>query len=492
MLGPSESKELSVQFNPAMSGEFTGTVWLMIGSAGLEVSIQGRSYTEEEYQLTALEYFNWAINQEQVEGGILDIEDTESAMRVLLAGYKIITIEQLRVLLKTASILRGSSQLPSLIQPPVEQESCQQPSPSLTQLIGEARQFLVSQQAGYVIHLWEEVAQLIGAHLGLTQQDNFHYNFSAAVLAIKDLFSVGGGIDNILHVRFAYVLEQIKSNFNSDRAEAMAWIDRIIVLGRIHLSYRIYNEPWILVDFLRVVDNRGYDQPWIPPDPTINPHAPIRAPEGTMIDIIVRRPFPSAIRQDTTLLAFLKVDSSTPSRDYFYDPLRGNTSVEQMASNIITWINQVYKHIVNVNASTLAPDYWRGMRIAGWIFTNPQDPGMMNELRTRLETAWRDGRLPRDLPFFIAYNDGQPKVVCFGCTTQAEVMAVWMTACQLGGICVPVQVVGGGGPSNISDDMVFLDPGEGNSSDWGFLPVSLLADGGGGGGGGDEPPSCNE
>ncbi|MEM1964460.1 MAG: choice-of-anchor D domain-containing protein, partial [Candidatus Caldarchaeum sp.] len=48
LLGPGESKEVPVQFSPTESGQFTGTVKLLISQAFLEVLAKAKAYTEEE------------------------------------------------------------------------------------------------------------------------------------------------------------------------------------------------------------------------------------------------------------------------------------------------------------------------------------------------------------------------------------------------------------------------------------------------------------
>jgi len=48
VLGPSESKEISVELSPIESGQFTGTVKLLISQAFLEVPAKAKAYTEEE------------------------------------------------------------------------------------------------------------------------------------------------------------------------------------------------------------------------------------------------------------------------------------------------------------------------------------------------------------------------------------------------------------------------------------------------------------
>lgn len=256
-----------------------------------------------------------------------------------------------------------------------------------------------------------------------------------------------------------------------------------MVAARTHGSQDPTNK-WFLLDFLRIIDSKGNELPWSTWD-----KPPLQ--DGHVIDIVVlRQDF--AGHPNGTLLAFLKVDSSRPDREHFNDPLGENLNLQQKAGEIFDWLNAVYNHIAQ-NATSRAAFYWHGMKIVGWIFTNPQNPAMMQQLVSEIQ-----GRSNSfEYPFFIAYTaDGQPEVVCFGCSTQAEILAAWMTACQMGGICASsVRVVGGGSGGQSPDNMLFPTPGDPNeigtvTPSGGSLFFEMPD--GGGAGGDDLPESCNQ
>lgn len=454
--------------------------------------IQERS---QQSNITNLEYFNWALRQEGAEGGVLYVEDLERGTRVLLAGYKDLSPEQIETLVQAANVINAGLSQASFPRIGSPGQSCTEQQPTPAQLIDEAFKFLVGLTLTETIRMWSDAARAIGTNNVLPQvgqfsgQDWFNYQVALFVLSVKE--SLNNRVINsyqanrILGPKLQYVLEQIRSsatNFSSNpayhRAKVQAWLDKIVVAARTH-SIHDPDNKWFLLDFLRVIDTKGNELAW-----TTN------IPSGTIIDVVVfRQDF--AGHSNGTLLAFLKVDSSRPDRGSFNDPLRDSNLIpndpNNKAKEMLDWLNAVYNHIAQ-NAVPGAAFYWHGMKIVGWIFTNPQNPAMMQQLITAIHSQ-KNSQF--SYPFFIAYvADGQPEVVCFGCRNQNDVLAVWMTACQMGGICAPnVRVVGGGG-QGLTDNMLFPTPGDPNET--GAISPStgsLFFDMADGGGGGDEPPS---
>jgi hypothetical protein len=449
----------------------------------------------EKTNTTTLESFNRALKQEGVEGGVLYVEDLERATKLLLAGYSDLTVEQIETLLKAANTLKaGVPQSRGTFGP-----TCAEQQPTPAQLIDEATQFLVRLTLTDTLRVWSDAAQAIGKNRVLPKvgefsgQDWFNYQVALFILAVKETVEnkalTSYQASRILGPKLQYVLEQIRLaavNFTSAPdsygPRVQAWLDKIMVAARTHGIYD-HDNKWFLLDFLRVIDSQGNEVAWS----TNNP------PSGQMIDVIVFRQDFSG-HPNGTLLAFLKVDSSRPDRGGFNDPLGESLSPDIKAQRMVTWLNAVYNHI-SQNTIAGAAFYWHGMKIVGWIFMNPQNPAMMQQLVNAIQGRQPSGGFP--YPFFIAYTaDGRPEVVCFGCTTQAEIWAAWITACQMGGICASsVRVVGGGGGrSGSSDNMLFPTPGDPN--DIGSVTPStgsLFFEMPDGGGGGDEPPNpCDE
>lgn len=485
----------------------------------------------EQSNTTTLESFNWALRQEGVEGGVLYVEYVEKATKLLLAGYRDLAQEQIETLLKAANALQDS--VPQSLGP--FSPTCTEQQPTPAQLINEAVQFLESiGVAGvYTRDNWRRASIDIGLSGVLPKvgefsgQDWFNYQVALFILAVKEAYETRDynsnslvsldSVRNTLGSRVGYVLNEIRKAallfMNPDpngtlsptqreqiraqaKARVEAWLDKIMVAARTHSICGPHGK-WFLLDFLRVVDTNGHEQRW-PSYTTSTP--PDTPPSGQIIDVIVlwlkQDPSKPPEHRNDTLLAFLKVDSSRPDGGHFNDPIGQSLEPTKKAEQMIRWLDAVYKHITQ-NAVPGAVFYWHGMKIVGWIFTNPQNPAMMQQLVTAIINEASRRNFQFSHPFFIAYTaDGQPEVVCFGCSTQAEIWAAWMTACQRGGICAPnVQVVrsdGGQGPAN----MLFPTPGDPNET--GTVTPStgslffdmMMADGGGGGGEPSDP--CNQ
>ncbi|MCS7197987.1 MAG: hypothetical protein NZ930_04825, partial [Candidatus Bipolaricaulota bacterium] len=450
----------------------------------------------EQSNMSTLESFNWALSQEGVEGGVLYVEDVEKATKLLLAGYRDLTLEQIETLLKAANVLNAG--VPQSLGPfsPICTE--QQPTPA--QLIQEAEEFLIRLGRTETLRFWDDAAKAIGLNRVLPRvgefsgQDWFNYQVALFVLSVKESV-VARLIDTyragqILGPRLQYVLEQIRLaavNFPSSPeyygARVQAWLDKITVAARTHSIHDPSNQ-WFLLDFLRMIDYQGNELTW----PTWD-NPPLR--DSQMIDVVVLK-LGFTGHPSGTLLAFLRVDSSRPDRGHFNDPLGQYLNPEAKANQIISWLKAVYNHIAQETIPRAA-FYWHGMKILGWIFTNPQNPAMMHQLITLVQQRW-PGSFP--YPFFIAYvADGRPEVVCFGCSTQAEIWAAWLIACQMGGICVQnVQVVRSDGVQSPSN-MLFPTPGDPSeigtvTPSTGSLLLDIMADGGGGGGDSTDP--CNQ
>lgn len=381
----------------------------------------------------------------------------------------------------------------------------------------------------YTLNYWKQASTDVGLSgvlpkVGeLSGQVWFNYQVALFILAVKEAYETRDynsnrlvsldSVRNTLGSRFRYVLNEIsKAAFlfkdaerylspereqrrAQARARVEAWLDKIMVAARTHSIYDPHGK-WFLLDFLRVVDTNGYEQPW----PSNTPTPPNTPPQGQTIDVIVlwlkQDPSKRPEHHNDTLLAFLKVDSSRPDGGRFNDPIGQSLEPTKKAEQMIQWLEAVYNHIT-WNAGPGAAFYWHGMKIVGWIFTNPQNPAMMQQLVTAIINEARRQNLQFSHPFFIAYiADGKPEVVCFGCSTQAEIWAAWMTACQMGGICAPsVRAVGGSSGQNLSDNMLFPTPGDPNeigtvTPSTGSLFLDTIADGGGGGDLPQDP--CNQ
>jgi hypothetical protein len=495
ILEPGASIGLGARFSPTHPGIYTGYVDLMFGSVIEGISAWGLAYApleaSQHSNMTMLDQYNWALAQEGVEGGVLYAEDFIEGTKLLLTGFYNVTLEQVQFLLRVAAPLsqglQGSqSTFCSLLE--------QQPDPLLW--ITLAREFLNSNpnwQGTY--QAWDEAARKIGSlgALGRYGQETFNLYVAALVLAVKS------GLDNpvlwgtslaqaqqranqILQYKLLYVLNNIKNT--NDRTTAENWAAILRVAANTILNERGDGSHWVLLDFMRTLDSNGNEVLWSSSSPPTS--------ASIMIEVVAWRPFVADPTRNGTLLAFLKVDTQGA-----FFPLPYPKSIDEKAKNMVSWVNKVYQHISN-NVVSGAAFYWHGMKVVGWIFINPQLGGsmkiLMDNLSTELEKLVKQNNWPGlPYPFFVAYSsDGQPQVVCFGCNNRNEILAVWMAACQLGGICagdVTIYKIGGGTASATDDyNMVFPDPGEGGAS----MPIGELffLDRDGGGGGGDAPPEC--
>ncbi len=496
VLEPSSSIGLRARFSPSQPGIYTGSIDLRFDSVIKGIPAWGLAYTPAEASrhsnMTMIDQYNWALTQEGVEGGVLYAEDLAERTKLLLAGFENITLEQIQLLLRTATLMsQGIQGNQSDFCSFISFFIIEQPNPSVW--ISLAREFLNSNPNWRdTINYWDAAARKIGTLTTLVgdySQNKFNLYVAALVLAVKAGFDnpnlwgmspeqveqAQQRADQILRYNLAYVLKKIKDA--SDGTTAEHWIDIIRVAANTLLgAERGDGSHWILLDFLRVIeiDRKGQPQEkvWTSSD---------SPPPGHTIEVVAWRPFIADPNGNGTLLAFLKVDPSSQ--------LDTQTTSRQMLS----WIRGVYRHISN-NVVSGAAYYWHGMKVAGWIFTQPQTGAYMNSLigdLIRILTQNFPSGLPH--PFFVAYTaDGQQQVVCFDCKNKNEITAVWLAACQLGGICPrDVRIVNTttGRTMSATDDysMIFLDPGEGGAS----MPTGELfflgADGGGAGG--DPPPS---
>jgi hypothetical protein len=479
----SDSEEL-VSKNPCMLG--LGALACMdMRSWVLKVSQE----KTEQSNMTTLDFFNWALQQQGVEGGVLYVQDLESPTKLLLTGFRGLLPEQIRSLLNAAKFMDRGLQLRAgltLPQPDPTSGLCPEQQPIPSEWIELARQFLQSNPDwSPTLESWARASVNIG-RLGLGQE-TFNLYVAALVLAVKlgvenpslwGLTPAGAQqrANQILQFKLKYALDQIAAG---TKDKAAAWMDKVIVAGRTLLGQGGNDSNWILLDFLRTLDQSGNEVPWTDSNPPGHYY---------MIDVVAWRPFGGS--SNGTLLAFIKVDSSTwdSKQGRFHNPLdpSNNRNVSEMAYQILVWLNGVYNHIIQ-GVVPGAAFYWHGMKVVGWIFTKPQDPAAMRQLITEIQNQALK-RLPNGFqyPFFIAYvADGQHTVVCFGCQNQQEIMAVWLAACQLGGICAArVEVVGSSKGQQTSDNMVFPTPGD--PHDVGGIVSSTgsiffdMADGGGG------------
>jgi len=482
----SDSEEL-VSKNPCMLG--LGALACMdMRSWVLKVSQE----KTEQSNMTTLDFFNWALQQQGVEGGVLYVQDLESPTKLLLTGFRGLLPEQIRGLLNAAKFMDRGLQLRAgltLPQPDPTSGLCPEQQPIPSEWIELARQFLQSNPDwSPTLESWARASVNIG-RLGLGQE-TFNLYVAALVLAVKlgvenpSLWGLTPAeaqqrANQILKFKLKYALDQIAAG---TKDKAAAWMDKVIVAGRTLLGQGGNDSNWVLLDFLRTLDQNGNEVPWNNSNPPVHYY---------MIDVVAWRPFGGS--SNGTLLAFIKVDSSTwdSKQGRFHNPLDPfNRNVSEMASQILGWLNGVYNHIIQ-GVVPGAAFYWHGMKVVGWIFTNPQDPAAMRQLITEIQNTAQDPRrqfLPNGFqyPFFIAYvADGQHTVVCFGCQNQQEIMAVWLAACQLGGICAArVEVVGSSKGQQTSDNTVFTTPGD--PHDVGGIVSSTgsiffdMADGGGG------------
>lgn len=142
----------------------------------------------QQSNTTTLEAFNRLLRQDGVEGGVLYVEDLEKATKLLLAGYRDLTEEQLEILLKAANVLKAS----------VPQSrgalgsTCTEQQPTPAQLIDEAVRFLISLGLTETLRQWEDAARTIGLNRVLPKvgafsgQDWFNYQVALFILSVKE------------------------------------------------------------------------------------------------------------------------------------------------------------------------------------------------------------------------------------------------------------------------------------------------------------------
>lgn len=496
VLEPGSSIGLRARFLPSQPGIYTGSVDLMFNSVIKGIPTLGLAYTpieaSERSNMTVIDQYNWALTQEGVEGGVLYAEDLIERTKVLLAGFENVTPEQIQFLLQAAAPLSqdiqgNQSAFCSFISFITEQRN-----PSLW--IDLAREFLNSNPNWRgTLTAWDEAARKIGTlgALGRYGQETFNLHVAALVLVVQTglnnpalwgmtLVQAQQRADQILRYKLLYVLNKIKDT--NDRTTAENWAAIVRVAANTILNERGDGSHWVLLDFLRTLNSNGNEVLWSSVSPPTN---------NVMIEVVAWRPFIGDLTGNGTLLAFLKVD---PFQTTIFPPPYPK-SIYDKAQAMVSWVSIVYKHISN-NVVSGAAFYWQGMKVVGWIFTQLQWSSNMNQLIMYLEQelnklVQQNGWSSLPYPFFVAYTaDGQPQVVCFDCNNRNEILAVWLAACQVGGICAQdVKIINTATrrTTSATDDhnMIFPDPGEGGAS----MPTGNLFFEADGGGGGDDPPS---